>query len=75
VIRLVSVLLSLGLAEMQAELDTIEQQKEDLNRREHKAHRCLELHEEGLSAKEIAKSLGVSRNKAFRYFRKAKAGV
>jgi len=39
--------------------------------------RALELREKGLSAEEIAKSLGVSRNTVFVYFRKtkAKAGV
>jgi len=33
----------------------------------------LKLREKGLSAEEIANSLGVSRNTVFVYFRKAKA--
>jgi DNA invertase Pin-like site-specific DNA recombinase len=35
--------------------------------------RALKLRQKGLSAEEIAKSLGVSRNTAFRYFRQAMA--
>ncbi len=35
--------------------------------------RALKLREKGLSAEEIAKSLGVSRNTVFVYLRKAKA--
>jgi DNA invertase Pin-like site-specific DNA recombinase len=35
--------------------------------------RALKLKEKGLSAEEIAKSLGVSRNTVFRYFRDAKS--
>jgi DNA invertase Pin-like site-specific DNA recombinase len=38
-----------------------------------KPERALKLRESGLSAEEIAKSLGVSRNTVFVYFRKAKA--
>lgn len=38
-----------------------------------KPARAVKLREKGLSAEEIAKSLGVSRNTVFRYFREAKA--
>jgi len=38
-----------------------------------KPARALKLREKGLSAEEIANSLGVSRNTVFVYFRKAKA--
>jgi DNA invertase Pin-like site-specific DNA recombinase len=76
----------LGIAEMEQEtrrerqaagIDVAKKQGKYPGRRKGttkaKPQRALKLKERGLTASEIAKSLGVSRNTVFRYFREAQA--